>query len=212
VNREILILGMLKQKGGAGATTLSVHLAVAAWTSGRRVLVLDVDPQRSAGSWGSTRGDAPPTVRSINVASLPAELAAAERDGYDLVIVDTPANSSSTALAVARAATLGLVPVRPSALDVAALPATVEIIRQAEVPALLVLNACPARAREVDEAHTFLLDRGALPVWGGTVGDRTVFRRAIAGGSAVTEVEPKGKAADEIRSLWLHVEHLLLRV
>jgi chromosome partitioning protein len=73
---------------------------------------------------------------------------------------------------------------------------------------VVVLNACPPRAREVDEAREVI---GALrlPLWEGQVGDRTTFRRAVASGLTVVEAEPSGKAAGEIRALWAHVAGLL---
>jgi chromosome partitioning protein len=202
-------LGVLKQKGGAGATTIAVHLAVAAAEAGRRVVILDVDPQRSACSWGTARGEDEPRVVGLDVARLALAIEAAKRDGYDLVIVDTPPHSSAATAAVARASQLALVPLRPSALDLAAVPATVQIIRATGVPAVFVLNACPPRVREVDETRAFLQRRGELPLWEGTIGDRTVFRRAIASGRSVTEVDGSSKAADEIRDLWRHVRGLL---
>ncbi|MEB2071933.1 ParA family protein, partial [Xanthomonas campestris pv. campestris] len=43
------------QKGGAGKTTIAVHLAVAAQQAGLRVALADTDPQGSAKSWAETR-------------------------------------------------------------------------------------------------------------------------------------------------------------
>lgn len=40
--RAIVIVA---QKGGAGKTTVSVHLAVAALLAGERVAIIDTDPQ-----------------------------------------------------------------------------------------------------------------------------------------------------------------------
>jgi len=45
------IIGFLAQKGGAGKTTLAVHLAVLAGDA----LLVDLDPQRSAAEWWESR-------------------------------------------------------------------------------------------------------------------------------------------------------------
>ena len=50
-------------------------------------------------------------------------LQAAKSDGIELVIIDTAPHAAPEAAAIARAADLVLVPVRPTAFDLAALPA-----------------------------------------------------------------------------------------
>ena len=202
------VVGFLKQKGGSGATTITVHLALAAQEAGRRVAIVDVDPQHSALSWAQARGGGSPPVIAADVDELRAVLAAAAEDGVDLVLVDTPPHSSAATAAVARLAGLAILPVRPSALDLAALPATVDIVAATKAPALIVLNAVPPRAREADEARDALGGLG-LPVWVGQLGDRTAFRRAVASGRTVTEAEPSGRAAAEIRDLWVEVARRL---
>jgi cellulose biosynthesis protein BcsQ len=53
-------LAIISQKGGAGKTTLFVHLATAATLSGHSVAIIDLDPQGTAASWGDRRrADAP---------------------------------------------------------------------------------------------------------------------------------------------------------
>ncbi|WP_399677509.1 AAA family ATPase, partial [Xenophilus sp.] len=49
------VIALLNQKGGAGKTTLSTHLAGAFASQGQRVTLIDADPQGSALDWAQRR-------------------------------------------------------------------------------------------------------------------------------------------------------------
>ena len=50
------VIAVANQKGGVGKTTLTVHLAAYLADLGRRVVIVDADPQGNATSW-LTDGD-----------------------------------------------------------------------------------------------------------------------------------------------------------
>ena len=192
-------IGFLAQKGGAGKTTLAVHLAVLA----RDALLVDLDPQRSAAEWWETRSADLPELAVGKAEDLKAALAASRRAW---VVIDTAPHAADDAQTVASLVDLVVIPTRPAILDLRAIRATVDIARKAGARAVVALNACPV-GRSVAEAAIVTEARRALSAYGMplapvAVAQRAAFSYALNDGRAVSEFEPEGKAADELRRLW----------
>ena len=201
-------LGIVKRKGGVGATTLAVHLAVESERRGAASCIVDLDPQRSASVWADARQQLTPPVAGVDIGQLGSVLDAARADGVTLAILDSPPALDRVSASIARSADLLLIPVQPSALDIAATAPAVDLARAVGVPAVLVLSRCPSRSRDVDEART-ALSTYEVPLYPGVVTDRTAFRRSIASGQAVSESEPHGKASAEIEELMNYLANML---
>src|SRR5271168_5302420 len=110
-------IAIISQKGGAGKTTLSVHLATAAAAAGHRTAIIDLDPQGTAASWGDRREAAEPEVISGQAVRLPAMVATAKENGADLLVLDTAPNADQAASYAAKIADLVLIPCRAAAFD-----------------------------------------------------------------------------------------------
>ena len=195
------IIAIVSQKGGAGKTTLALHLAAAAERAGRISLVIDVDPQASASQWSEWRQGAPPEVIDSAPPRMAAKITAARDQGAELVVIDTPPHADSTASKAVELADLVLIPCRPSAFDLAAMRTTIRLVALLARPAFVVFTAGPptapliyADAREVAEGFGARSCPIVLP-------DRAAFRHAIAAGQTVFELELGGKAAGEIEQL-----------
>lgn len=204
-------LALLARKGGAGKTTLALHLAVIAARAGKRVLLVDTDPQRSAAAWWRSRPAAVPELVETDATKLPAVLAAAEEAGVDLVVVDTRPSVEADTGVVARLADLVLIPTRPAILDLRAISETVRVVKAMNKPALIVLNATPAGRAGVREAGLVLEARRALaayavPVAPVAVTNRADLAHALTGGLAINEWAPRSKGAAELNQLFKMVE------
>ena len=138
-------IALVSQKGGSGKTTLAVALAVAHELAAGEAVVIDLDPQGSAGVWGDLRGDDLPPVVPAHPPRLARVLDTARNAGASLAIIDMAPREAGGAVEAARVADLVLVPCRPSAVDLAAIPASLDVSRLAGTTAAVVLNAVPAR-------------------------------------------------------------------
>jgi chromosome partitioning protein len=195
-------IAILSQKGGAGKTTLAVHLAVAAERAGHQAALIDLDPQVSATGWKDSRPQDTPAVVSAQAARLPQVLQAAAQAGAALTVIDTAPHTESPALAAARAADLILIPCRPAILDLRAISLTVDVAKLAGTPAAVVLNAVPPRGPLAEEARVAIAQYGVIvaPV---CLGQRSTYVHALTVGQAAQEYEPHGKAAEEIVQLYM---------
>lgn len=194
------IIAFVTQKGGSGKTTLAVNLAVAAEQAGARVLILDLDPQASAEAWYQDREAQTPRLARVAAAELPRALELARGQGFSHVLLDTPGRDEPAVAAAIRAADFCVVPCRPTPADMKATPATAATIRRLEKPAAFVLTQTPPRGFRIREAEVGLGVLGPVAPVG--VVARNAFQDAHGRGLGITEYEPEGKAAQEIRELW----------
>ena len=197
----MLILSIIAQKGGAGKTTLALHLAVEAGKHGQ-VAVIDLDPQASATGWGDARKAESPVVVSCPPGRLGRTLELAKENGAAFVIIDTAPHSEGSALAAARAADFILIPSRPGILDLRAIGASVDIAKLAQKPAAVVINAAPPRGSQATDAGEAAHESYGIEICPVTIGQRAVFGHSLTENKVAQEVEPEGKAAEEIAALW----------
>jgi chromosome partitioning protein len=191
-------IALIAQKGGVGKTTVAVNLGVA---SGPKTALFDLDPQESAVIWADRRKAEFPHVEFLTERRLPDGLAAAEKQGFTLAIIDTPPAAGPQAFTAAQAADLVLVPCRPSLVDLDAIRRTAQLIKSAGITAYVIFNAAPPGATTLLEDARAIVEETGLAVSPVILRERSAYRGAWPMGKGVTETEPQGKAAGEIAVL-----------
>ncbi len=205
----MITLVVAAQKGGAGKTTLAIHLAVAALGRGHRVALADLDPQRSLAAWAGLRENVSPTVSALDHPDLRDWLAQQHEAGITLAVIDTPPRAGAWAADVLRAGDLVVIPVRPTALDLLALDATASIVRSTGARALVVLSQVPPRSPEADDLPPIIRERNNLTVAITRIQERRAYARALANGLAVTEFPGAKQAREEISALATEIFDML---
>jgi chromosome partitioning protein len=207
------VVAIANTKGGVGKSTLAGNLAWALATeTGRRVLLVDADPQASVTKWFDLATTEPPFDRTqLTTARVLQQQVPRLRQAYDLILVDCPPMQTDVTAAAVSQADLGLVPVLPSPLDVLAYSELVPLLRQAQGvnPALtlrFVINQLAPRTALAREVHETLSDAeiAVMPTY---IHDRQLYRCVVAQGGSV--VREPGPALEEILALAKDVLHAL---
>ena len=197
-------VALLSEKGGAGKTTVTVHLGVAAQRAGLDVAIIDLDPQASAAEWADQRGSAPEAV-AIPPARLDKLLADLRTNETDLVLIDTPREANNAGYIAAQAADFIMIPFKRGGFDFRALKRTLDLCRIANKRPYLLLNGMRVGAtRQEADAREALAayECDVAPV---VFHDRPLYITASITTKTAQETDPASDAAAEIEALFLWI-------
>lgn len=206
-----VVITVAQQKGGAGKTTLAANLAVAL-APGKRVALLDADPQKSLARWQRIRAERKKAGAAFTFIEVAGWRIGIELDriarSHDLVVIDSPPQIDTDARQAVRAADLVLVPLQPSPPDLWAAEGTLRLAASERRPARLVLNRAPSGAKLRAAIEGEIAARG-LPALAAVLGNRAAFASSFALGSSVLEEAPRSLAAAEMAALAAEVAALI---
>jgi chromosome partitioning protein len=204
------VISFVSQKGGSGKSSLVFCCAVAAEEKGKRVLILDMDEQGTSTAWYKDRDADTPVLASIRPTELAEAITRAKSSGFDVVLIDTPGRDEPSVAAAIRAADLCIIPCRPTPGDMKATPPTIATVNRLKKNAAFVLTQTAPRGKRNSEAEKGLSMLGMVcPHY---IAARNAFQDAQGVGLGVTEFEPDGKAAEEIRNLWTWISKKLEKI
>jgi chromosome partitioning protein len=194
------VITVTQQKGGAGKTTLAIHLAVALSQQGKRVAAIDIDPQGSFTHWHKIRenllGEGYTGLHFVAVPGwrVATEVSRLARE-YDVIVIDSPPHTETESKTAIRVAHLAVIPVQPSPTDVWATNATLDLAKREHIPALLVFNRVSSQSKLAKE-FAGQLGPNLLSNY---LGNRVAFASCLLEGRTVTETEPTSVAAKEMK-------------
>jgi chromosome partitioning protein len=202
-------LSVFKLKGGAGATTIAANLAGEFVERGRRVAVLDADPQRSLLMWASLgSGVLSRIVEGVDGDAIEARLAELAKL-VDVAVIDCPPGFTDPGLRAAMASDVVLLPCGPSPLDVIALREAVKLVRAMRRGRRPIIATVPSRVTPTGLGRDLA---GALAAEGLPVLPGIRQRVAVAGsalkGEIAREFERCSPAVEEFAALAAAVEEI----
>jgi chromosome partitioning protein len=201
-----MIITVGNTKGGVGKTTIAVNLAVEAAREGKKVLLVDTDPQGSSISFRAEREK--DDIRAIALVSDKLhkdiiDLSAA----FDWIVIDAGGRDNAVFRSAVAACDFFLLPVLPSQFDVWAAEDAVTVFNELKpfnnMLGRMVLNMVRPNTIVSNEAKNALAAyENEIPLMSKRLHNRVAYKASISNGQGVAEYEPSGKAAEDIKCLY----------
>ena len=202
----MIVLSVLARKGGTGKSTAVRCLAVEALKAGRRVVILDADPQPTCHRWGQRRAAAGipvPLVVTPTAGGIPAQIDGLRAQGVDLVLIDTPPTATPAVNAALDSSTGAIVVTRPNPEDLESVQESLRVAGAQKRRVGVILWQAPPdkRVRAVSMARE-ALEAMKAEVCPTAVSASISYPYAYAEALTPQEREPEGRARAELAEVW----------
>jgi chromosome partitioning protein len=211
------------EKGGSGKSCIAQNLAAFLVVDKiATVLLVDCDTQGTTADWIK--------LRNNNLNALPIDCVRLNgkirnhllgyNSQYQYVIVDCGAQDRLALRSTLSSADVALLPMRPKHRDLKTLIQLDEMVHSCkmvnqQLEAHIVFTQCPSQPNQQARVNDAKASASIynIPVASEVLHERHIYDDSEASGLSVLESEPKGKAADELRSLFnalvTHESHAL---
>ncbi len=194
------VFSVANQKGGTGKTTLSMNLAAGLSRRGR-TLIIDADPQGSAGQWaGLSTDERPFPVSVISVASNLAREVSRMRQDYQYLVIDCPPTlETGVAQSAMSISDKVFVPILPSPVDLWASVRLTDAIDQVKIgnsrlQAYILINQLELRSA-MSRSMSQALAEFDMPALQSCLRRRAVYRNSALEGLSVYCMGKRGESA-----------------
>ncbi|HCM46181.1 MAG TPA: chromosome partitioning protein ParA [Colwellia sp.] len=199
------------EKGGSGKSCLAQNLAVYfARNKKAIVLMVDCDPQRTTSDWIQAR-NIDPSLPAINCIQLYGKIRndlLSLVQHYDYVVVDCGGQDNLALRAAMSVADHVVIPLRPKRRDLKTVPHMEDMLSTCKMVnpkmiASFVITQCPPlpnQLRRILEAKEVCSSYG-INVLDAVTYNRNVYDDSEELGSSVLEIDPIGKAAQEMMTI-----------
>jgi len=201
-----MIITVGNTKGGVGKTTIAVNLAVEAARDGKKVLLVDTDPQGSSIAFRAEREK--DDIRAIALVSDKLHKDIKEFSAaFDWIVIDAGGRDNAVFRSAVAACDLFLLPVLPSQFDVWAAKDAITVFKELkpfnDMLGRMVLNMVRPNTIVSNEAQDALAPyQDDMPLLSKRLHNRVAYKASISNGQGVSEYEPSGKAAEDIKHIY----------
>jgi chromosome partitioning protein len=202
------VLALVNLKGGSAKTTSAAFLAHELAARGRRVVMVDADPQGSALRWQGL-AEWPVPVLGLPSTTLHRQLwGVVDRARYDVVVIDTPPLEDRDGIVASalRVATDIVVPLAPTMMELDRVGPVWRAVedsaghRDDDPRTAVLLNRTVANASSTDAVREALTAQDRW-VFTQVIPRREVYAQAF-GAPLPAQDGPYGAVAEELLTLW----------
>lgn len=199
-----MILAVLSAKGGTGKSTVSLNLAGTLSSQGKRILLIDADPQGSVARWSKIRKQKYPDVL---VHPSPVEKKETKKAGkkYDLTIFDSPPTFKRRMRSIMKASDILIIPVSPGVTDFWSTRKLIDIyfeekVKHPSLEARLLINRIDRRTK-IGREFRKTLEKLSIPILMTEIPQRVVYPEAWQSGITVDSVKRYSAGFEDFRQL-----------
>ena len=203
--KNFKILTIANRKGGAGKSTCAAHIACEFVKRGYKIILIDLDPQKTLENWWKKREDDNPFLADVDASTLKEKISQIKKKGFDLCIIDTPGDTSVSAQLGIEVADLVLIPSKATSVDLGSIGRTIAMVKDAGKQYVFLLTQTVARSSLALKAVSILSGFG--PVAPSTLANRIAYGGAMGEGVSAADSNPS--AEKELRPIGEFLEEKL---
>ena len=203
--KKTKILTIANRKGGAGKSTCAAHLSLEAAKRGLKIILIDLDPQKTLEVWWKKREEENPYLTDVDPLKIEEVISDLNRHDFDICIIDTPGDTSINAVNGIKVADLVLIPSKPTSPDLSAIGRTISMVKNLSKSYVFVVTQAVARTKLALQGVAVLSEFGVVAP--STISNRVSYANAMNIGESAS-VEDKF-AAEELKEIWDFIDSKL---
>lgn len=196
-----VVITIANRKGGAGKSTCAAHFAIEATLRNKKVIIIDLDPQKTLEGWWEKRKEENPYMADASAQNLSEKLKIIKAKNFDFCIIDTPGDTTTNAIEAIKLADLVIIPCKPTSPDLKAIGRTISMVQEYNKNYIFVLTQTIAKASATIQALSVLSEFGSVAP--ATIANRVAYINAMSSGDTACNLDKS--ASLEINSIWTFI-------
>ncbi|KAF8818056.1 ParA family protein [Rickettsia endosymbiont of Cardiosporidium cionae] len=199
------VIVICNKKVGVGKSTCTALLSLAAVRDNKKVILIDLDPQKTLEKWWNKRKELTPCLADVSTENFSSKIELMEREGFDYVFIDTLGDLSNIPHEAIKFANLAIIPCKPTSTDLEAIGRTISMVKEAKKNFIFVLCQAISRSNIMFKAASILSEYGIVAPT--VMINRIAYVTSMHTASCVSKFSDI--AGSEIQQIWEFIKNKL---